>query len=512
MSTLDDLQREVRANDASSDGAFPAASYGAMLKQSLAPAVGAKGRVVSVVPVQVSVDSENRPTPYPGKTVSTEDGLAAFLSDRLVVCWSREGERNVFTTHAISYDDLKKVTSTTFERDGQEAVGITIRDRITWTMLFSTTVDADVVADFHEKAVDLLETALEARRMKAEPSSTTSPQKSTPRSSVSRRNLVLTVSTVAIMAVIAALLVWKPFGGGADDSLPGVTVSEGDVPEITVEEPLEVEEPETAVLSEGDGPEIDAKDYFRADYIIADGETGETVDSSFGEGANGAPAAAIVFQNVEASEAESPQTAPGLPEPMISALEGTKVGSKVLVGITAGDFFGDAAAQVGYEPGQTLIFYFDITDSIDVSADVTAPEGDEEELPAGIPTPVVDGDSVTGVDGAAATGPAALGVFTVVKGDGAEVEADDFVYANYVGQIYPSGAVFDSSFERESPSLFPLSGVIPCWTGQLPGQTIGSRVVLTCPSDSAYGDGGGAGGLIAPGDSLTFVIDIVDTV
>ncbi|GAA1730265.1 FKBP-type peptidyl-prolyl cis-trans isomerase [Aeromicrobium alkaliterrae] len=510
MSTLDDLQQEVRAHEAQTDGALRASSYSAMIRTSLVPAIGTKARVVAAVPVVVSVDSENRPTPYPDKTVATEDGLAVFLPDRLVVSWSRAGERNVFTTHAIAFSDLKSAKGSTFESDEQERPGIAIRERISWTLLFPTTIEPSTATDLQEQALELLATA----------QSGSSTPTSTPRRSVSRRNLVLSVSTVAIMAVIAALLVWNPFGGdggGGDESLPGVTFTDGETPTVTVDdaEALSADvspgSVKLATVEKGDGAELGEKDYFRSDYIIATEKDG-TVDSSFGAGADGAPASAIVFQNVEAAQADSPRTAPGLPQPLIDALEGTTVGSKVLVGISAEDFFGEQAEQAGYAPEDALVFYFDISDAIDVSADVKAPTGDEEELPAGIPTPVVDGDKVTGVDGAAATGPAAEGVFTVVKGDGKEVEADDFVYANYVGQVYPAGAVFDSSFERDAPSLFPLTGVIPCWTNQLPGQTIGSRVVLTCPSDSAYGDQGGGGGLIAPGDSLTFVIDIVDAI
>ncbi len=332
-----------------------------------------------------------------------------------------------------------------------------------------------------------------------------------------RRNTVLALATVVAMAVIAALLVWNPFSDG--DALPGVSVSDGDTPKVSVSEPVEADDPKVEVVSEGDGDTIEEGDYFRADYIIANGEDGEQQDSSYGTDEQGAPAASIVFQFIDVDEAASPQTAPGLPQSMLDALEGTKVGSKVLVAIQAVDFFGaelfdqaEAAGQteqLPYTRDQVLIFYFDVQDAVDVSAD-PAPKGAEEDLPAGIPTPVVDGDDVTGLDGSGATGPATEAASVVIKGDGREVAAEDFVFANYVGQIYPSGAVFDSSFERGEPSLFPLTNVIACWTNQLTGQTVGSRVVLTCPSDTAYGDQGGAGGTIAPGDSLTFVVDIVD--
>ncbi|MEG9225949.1 FKBP-type peptidyl-prolyl cis-trans isomerase [Aeromicrobium sp. Sec7.5] len=335
-----------------------------------------------------------------------------------------------------------------------------------------------------------------------------------------RRNTVLALSTVVVMAVVAALLIVLTRGG--DDGISGVTVSDGDVPTITVDQPVEIEsgDPEVSTLEEGDGRKVAEGDYFRANYIFADGEDGEQLESSYEPAAEGAPAASVVFEMTPTDEAASP-SAPGLPGGLVDALADTTVGSTVLVALTAEDFFGadvyeQAEAQGGvdqlpYTKDQVLLFYLDIEDSIDTQAD-PAPKGDETDVPAGVPAPVVDGDGVASLDGSTATGPAADGVFPVITGDGDTVEADDFVYANYVGQIYPSGEVFDSSFERDEPSLFSLTGVIPCWTNELAGQTVGSRVVLTCTSESAYGAGGGAGGAIPPNSPLTFVVDIVATI
>lgn len=332
-----------------------------------------------------------------------------------------------------------------------------------------------------------------------------------------RRNTVLALSTVVVMAVVATLLIVLTRGGG--DGISGVTVSDGDVPTITVDQAVEIEsgDPEVATLKEGDGRKVAKGDYFRANYIFANGEDGEQLESSYEPPAEGAPAASVVFEMTPTDEAAS-QSAPGLPAGLIDSLADTTVGSTVLVALTSEDFFGadlyeqaeaqGALDQLPYAKDQVLLFYLDIEDSIDVKAD-PAPQGEETEVPAGVPSPIVDGDSVTGLDGAAATGPAVDGVFPVITGDGDTVEAGDYVYANYVGQLYPSGAVFDSSFERDEPSLFSLTGVIPCWTNELAGQTVGSRVVLTCTSESAYGEAGGAGGTIPPNAPLTFVVDIV---
>ena len=52
--------------------------------------------------------------------------------------------------------------------------------------------------------------------------------------------------------------------------------------------------------------------------------------------------------------------------------------------------------------------------------------------------------------------------------------------------------------------------VIACWKDHLPGQKLGSRIVLVCPADTAYGDSPQPGGPIKPGDSLVFAIDLLD--
>lgn len=316
-----------------------------------------------------------------------------------------------------------------------------------------------------------------------------------------RRNVVVAAITVLALAVLAFFLIVQPFSDGTDEALESVSVTEGEQPELTVDTPVEVTEPIIRVISEGDGLELAGEDYFRAGYLIAKGADGELIDSSYTSGQT------ALFELVTMEEATSPQTIPGLPESMIEQLEGTPIGSTVLVATPAEAFFGDVTEQAGFEPDETLLFYFDIVDGTRVSA-TEAPSGDAQDLPEGIPSPVVDGDDVTGIDGSTAAPVAEAAVTVVIEGDGDEVRADQAVVANYFGAIYPDGETFDESFSRPQPSVFGLDGVIPCWTDLLAGQKVGSRVVLTCPSETAYGDT--ERGPIQPGDALTFVIDIRD--
>lgn len=105
--------------------------------------------------------------------------------------------------------------------------------------------------------------------------------------------------------------------------------------------------------------------------------------------------------------------------------------------------------------------------------------------------------------------PAGLQVETVSEGDGATVAAGDFVVANYLGQVWDTDNVFDNSYDRGAPTGFSLNSVIPGWSVGLVGQHVGSRLLLTVPTELGYAEGNPNAG-IEPGDTIVFVVDVVD--
>ena len=94
-------------------------------------------------------------------------------------------------------------------------------------------------------------------------------------------------------------------------------------------------------------------------------------------------------------------------------------------------------------------------------------------------------------------------------GTGAEAKAGDTVAVHYVGVAHSSGEEFDSSYNRGAPLEFRLGVgmVIAGWDQGVQGMKVGGRRTLRIPPHLAYGDHG-AGGVIAPGDSLIFVCDL----
>jgi peptidylprolyl isomerase len=102
-----------------------------------------------------------------------------------------------------------------------------------------------------------------------------------------------------------------------------------------------------------------------------------------------------------------------------------------------------------------------------------------------------------------------LAVADVYVGQGDAVAPGATVTVNYVGVGQQSGQVFDSSWQRGQPATFPLDGVIQGWSQGLVGMQPGGRRLLIIPAELAYGDSG-AGADIAPGETLVFVVDLIE--
>ncbi len=107
--------------------------------------------------------------------------------------------------------------------------------------------------------------------------------------------------------------------------------------------------------------------------------------------------------------------------------------------------------------------------------------------------------------------PSDLVIVDEIVGDGTEAAPGHTVVAHYVGVAFSTGEEFDSSWSRGDPLAFPLGKgrVIKGWDQGLVGMRVGGRRKLVIPSELAYGKQG-AGGAIAPGETLIFVVDLVD--
>lgn len=102
-------------------------------------------------------------------------------------------------------------------------------------------------------------------------------------------------------------------------------------------------------------------------------------------------------------------------------------------------------------------------------------------------------------------------------GEGMEAAAGDEVSVHYTGWLYEQGAAdlrgekFDSSVDRGQPFVFKLGAgrVIRGWDEGVAGMRVGGKRELHIPADLAYGVKG-AGGVIPPGASLVFEVELLD--
>ena len=103
--------------------------------------------------------------------------------------------------------------------------------------------------------------------------------------------------------------------------------------------------------------------------------------------------------------------------------------------------------------------------------------------------------------------PSGLQYKVITAGSGASPKASDTVSVHYRGRLI-DGTEFDSSYKRNEPTSFPVGGVIPGWTEALQLMKVGAKWELYVPAKLAYGDRG-AGGLIPPGATLVFEVELL---
>jgi FKBP-type peptidyl-prolyl cis-trans isomerase FkpA len=117
---------------------------------------------------------------------------------------------------------------------------------------------------------------------------------------------------------------------------------------------------------------------------------------------------------------------------------------------------------------------------------------------------------------AAASAVSNLQATDLTQGAGAAVAAGQYAIVQYTGWLYePStpdhkGKEFDSSLKGGAPFRFQLGSgqVIKGWDQGVAGMQIGGKRRLVIPADLAYGDSG-AGGVIPPGATLVFDVELV---
>jgi peptidylprolyl isomerase len=247
----------------------------------------------------------------------------------------------------------------------------------------------------------------------------------------------------------------------------------------------------TKVLTQGDGDTVKAGDSLIVSTTVADGYTQKTVYTDQQP------------QLLQLSDQVQPI--------FLDALQGKKVGSRVLLSAPADKFFGATGnPQLSIGNKDTVLFVFDI-----VGKPLDGPDGAKHTAPSWAPRIVSKKGVVSSLDFRGTPKPdGQLRSATLRDGTGAKVTQGQTIYAQYLGEVYDGKKPFDENFSSGQPATFAIGtgNVIKGWDKTLVGQRVGSEVVLAIPPKDGYGSKGQASAGIKGTDTLYFVVDILGAV
>jgi FKBP-type peptidyl-prolyl cis-trans isomerase len=250
----------------------------------------------------------------------------------------------------------------------------------------------------------------------------------------------------------------------------------------------------TKTLIQGTGPALTTSQSLLGNFVLYDwsGKTHKLIGSTYSDGVPTLFTGSLL---------------PGLE----TALEGQKVGSRVLAVIPPKDAFGTAGnSEIGVGANDTVVFVVDMVKSFDNNQGV--PGAQTSDGGGALPT-VKAGATGKGptITIPKTPAPKTLQVKTLIKGTGPVVKKGQYLVVQYTGVNYRTGKVFDSSWSRSEPWATQIGEgqVIKGWDTGLVGQTVGSRVLLVIPPADGYGSAGSSSAGIKGTDTLVFAIDII---
>jgi FKBP-type peptidyl-prolyl cis-trans isomerase FkpA len=140
----------------------------------------------------------------------------------------------------------------------------------------------------------------------------------------------------------------------------------------------------------------------------------------------------------------------------------------------------------------------------------------DSTAPAAAPAPAAE-PAATAAPAATGTENMPMQKIDLAPGTGAEIKSGQNALVHYTGWLYDAaapdnkGKKFDSSVDRNEPFEFPVGAgmVIKGWDEGVVGMKVGGKRRLVIPPEMGYG-ARGAGGVIPPGATLVFDVELVE--
>lgn len=280
-----------------------------------------------------------------------------------------------------------------------------------------------------------------------------------------------TRSALTAVAALCALFLASCTSEAPPPAVDDVTVSGpyGSAPTLAYSQPLTIPKPRTEVVWEGEGPVAAEGDVVLLHLYGQNGEDGSQVVNTYGD----------LPQTFRVTTDE-------LSASMYEAVAGRPAGSRVLVveedaGTPVALVIDTLAGRASGTPVEVPEGLPVVTDGADGAPEIAVPEGDA---------------------------PTSISVQPIVRGEGTQVREGQTVIVQYTAITWSDGAVFDSTWAPDRAPFTTIVGdskPILAWDAALIEQTVGSRVLLVAPPDTAYGGSDTAWAE----ETVVFVIDIL---
>jgi hypothetical protein len=315
------------------------------------------------------------------------------------------------------------------------------------------------------------------------------------------------VRKVMALAAAASLLLLSACGSTAPassgDTAPfeslKVTPGKDDSsdPTVTFDSPLVATETAAKVVVEGKGETIKENQNVKFKSVAYNAEDGSLIGSGFSQAPLTLP-----------TTAEMKSQMPALYDTFLAAKVGSWIAFVEPAAEAAATPSESASPSASPAAAKTLVVLKVMSaENIPPASEKLGPEDVKKLKDSGaLPTfEMKDGKPAITIPKDKAE-PAGLVVDVVKEGTGKVATATSDVSANYTGVRWEDGKQFDSSYDRGAASDFNLSQVIKGWTQGLSGLKAGTQVMLTIPTDMAYGPDAASQG--RPAGTLVFFVEL----